>query len=151
MNQRLEKMLIHQVKHKNKDRKRVGRGGKKGTYSGKGMKGQKSRAGRKIRPALRDLILKLPKKRGFRFKPIRKKSLAINLNLINEKFNNEEIVNLNSLKIKIPAVFPKSKNNSKVKILGTGEIDKKLIFSRDFLLSKAAREKIIKSGSKIEE
>jgi len=36
-------MQLHQLKpnHKKKSRKRVGRGGKKGTYSGKGMKGQK--------------------------------------------------------------------------------------------------------------
>jgi len=41
-------MQLHQLKpnHKKKSRKRVGRGGKKGTYSGKGMKGQKSRAGK---------------------------------------------------------------------------------------------------------
>ncbi len=43
----------------------VGRGGKRGKTSGRGTKGQKARAGRKIRPELRDLIKKLPKRRGF--------------------------------------------------------------------------------------
>ncbi|MEK7341913.1 MAG: uL15 family ribosomal protein, partial [Candidatus Binatota bacterium] len=36
-----------------KKRKRVGRGGKRGTYSGRGSKGQKSRAGARIRPGFR--------------------------------------------------------------------------------------------------
>lgn len=59
-------MQLHQVQptHKNKSKKRIGRGGKRGTYSGRGMKGQKSRAGRKIRPAVRDLIQRTPKLRG---------------------------------------------------------------------------------------
>ena len=44
---------------------RVGRGGKRGKTSGRGTKGQNARAGRKKRPELRDLIKKLPKRRGF--------------------------------------------------------------------------------------
>ncbi|PIS13477.1 MAG: hypothetical protein COT67_01505 [Candidatus Tagabacteria bacterium CG09_land_8_20_14_0_10_41_14] len=67
-------MQLHQLKPstKNKDKKRIGRGGKRGTYSGRGLKGQKSRAGRKLRPQLRDIIKRLPKKRGYRFKPVKK-------------------------------------------------------------------------------
>ena len=59
-------MQLHELRpvHKNKSKKRIGRGGKRGTYSGRGMKGQKSRAGRKIRPAIRDLIQRTPKLRG---------------------------------------------------------------------------------------
>lgn len=43
-------MQLHQlkIKKKNKSKKRVGRGGKRGTYCGKGIKGQKCRAGRKL-------------------------------------------------------------------------------------------------------
>ena len=39
-------MQIHELKpnHKRKTGKRIGRGGKRGTYSGRGVKGQKSRA-----------------------------------------------------------------------------------------------------------
>ena len=61
-------MQLHEIKptHKLKTKKRVGRGGKKGTYSGRGVKGQKSRAGAKIRPEIRDLIKKMPKKRGYK-------------------------------------------------------------------------------------
>jgi len=59
-------MQLHEVKPTtiNKSKKRIGRGGKRGTYSGRGIKGQKSRAGRKIRPAVRDLMQRTPKLRG---------------------------------------------------------------------------------------
>ncbi len=54
-----------------KARKRVGRGNGSGhgTYSGRGCKGQKSRAGYKMRPGFEGgqlpLIKRLPRKRGF--------------------------------------------------------------------------------------
>lgn len=60
-------MQLHQLKplHPNKRPKpRVGRGGKRGTYSGRGQKGQRARAGHRIRPASRDLLQRLPKLRG---------------------------------------------------------------------------------------
>jgi large subunit ribosomal protein L15 len=44
---------------------RVGRGGKRGKTAGRGTKGQNARAGRKKRPELRDIIKKIPKRRGF--------------------------------------------------------------------------------------
>lgn len=44
---------------------RVGRGGKRGKTSGRGTKGQNARAGNKKRPELRDIIKKLPKRRGY--------------------------------------------------------------------------------------
>ncbi|OGY57237.1 MAG: hypothetical protein A3E61_01280 [Candidatus Colwellbacteria bacterium RIFCSPHIGHO2_12_FULL_43_12] len=73
-------MQLHDLKpfHLNKTGKRVGRGGKRGTTSGHGTKGQKSRSGHKIRPAERDLIQRLPKLRGFRNKA--------NRNKVNKKF-----------------------------------------------------------------
>ena len=54
-----------------KNKKRVGRGNGSGhgTYSGRGCKGQKSRAGYKMRPGFEGgqlpLIKRLPRKRGF--------------------------------------------------------------------------------------
>src|SRR5690606_37178928 len=45
--------------------RRVGRGGKRGTFSGRDVKGQKSRAGHRIRPAIWDYIGRIPKLRGF--------------------------------------------------------------------------------------
>jgi ribosomal protein L15 len=62
-------MQIHNLKrtHKNKKDRMVGRGGKHAKTSGRGGKGQTARAGNKRRPELRDIIKKLPKKRGYSF------------------------------------------------------------------------------------
>jgi len=67
-------MQIHNLKRKNKNKKDriVGRGGKHAKTSGRGGKGQTARAGNKRRPELRDIIKKLPKNRGYRFKSIRR-------------------------------------------------------------------------------
>ncbi|MBI3305797.1 hypothetical protein HYZ82_01530 [Candidatus Nomurabacteria bacterium] len=67
-------MQIHDLKrvYKNKHDRIVGRGGKRGKTSGRGGKGQTARAGNKRRPELRDIIKRLPKKRGYQFKSIQK-------------------------------------------------------------------------------
>ncbi|PIS38709.1 MAG: hypothetical protein COT34_02170 [Candidatus Nealsonbacteria bacterium CG08_land_8_20_14_0_20_43_11] len=73
-------MQLHQLQpvHKKKERKRVGRGGVHGTYSGKGQKGQKARAGTKFQPAVRYLFKKCPKLRGYRYqRPYGKKKTAV--------------------------------------------------------------------------
>ena len=69
-------MQIHELKptHKRQETKQVGRGGKRGTYSGRGMKGQKSRSGRRLEPVVRSLIKKYPKLRGYRFKSAKRKT-----------------------------------------------------------------------------
>jgi len=59
---------LHQLKRTNKrSYRRVGRGqgSKRGKTSGRGGKGQTARAGHKVRPELRDIIKKLPKRRGY--------------------------------------------------------------------------------------
>ena len=76
-------MQIHQLKlNKRKSRKRVGRGGKRGTFSGRGMKGQKARSGAKIDPLFEggrsSLVERLKKTRGF--KSPHGKKININLN-----------------------------------------------------------------------
>ncbi len=43
---------------------RVGRGGKRGKTSGRGTKGQDARGGHRKRPEMRDILKKLPKRRG---------------------------------------------------------------------------------------
>lgn len=142
-------MQIHQVvpKTKNRQSKYIGRGGKRGTYSGRGIKGQKARAGRKMRPEIRDMIKKLPKKRGYRFKSFKRDSAIVNLDDLNKKLaDNSEITPrilvenglVETLGGKIPSV----------KILGKGETDKKFSVS-GCLLSKSAEEKIEKAGGKI--
>ena len=68
-------MNINQLKPntKRQTKKYVGRGGKKGTFSGKGSKGQKSRAGAYVRPGFRGgdnrLWQLFPKQRGASKKP----------------------------------------------------------------------------------
>ncbi|OGY60161.1 MAG: hypothetical protein A3B23_00070 [Candidatus Colwellbacteria bacterium RIFCSPLOWO2_01_FULL_48_10] len=64
-------MQLHELQpvYPNRSRIRIGRGGKRGNTSGRGQKGQKSRAGRRIRPAQRDLIQRMPKLRGVKNKP----------------------------------------------------------------------------------
>lgn len=143
-------MLINQIRFRLKKKKRIGRGGKKGNYSGRGIKGQKARAGRKIRPAERDIILKLPKLRGIKFKPLKEKPYIVNLEDINEKFNENEVVNKETLVQKKVLKIRKSDKNPKIKILARGKLDKKLIFSSELLFSDKAKEEILKSGSVIQ-
>ena len=77
-------MQLHTMIPKTKHRRsrRVGRGGKRGTYSGRGIKGQHARAGAKFRPAEREIIKKIPKLRGYKFKRFRKKPAVVNLDQI---------------------------------------------------------------------
>jgi len=120
-------MQLHQIKpiHKQKRSKRVGRGGKRGTYSGKGIKGQLSRAGRKLRPEIRDFIKKIPKQRGYRFKSRRGKPVIVNLRDLEKNFENGETVNPQILLEK--GLIAKIKNRiPEVKILGDGKLTKEL-------------------------
>jgi len=120
-------MQLHQVKpiHRQKNKKRVGRGGKRGTYSGKGIKGQKSRAGRKMRPELRDFIKKIPKRRGYRFKAIKPKPEIVNLGDLEKFFNDGDLVSPETLLQK--GLVGRIKGRiPEVKILGSGELKKKL-------------------------
>ena len=142
---------IHDVKPntKKKAKKRIGRGGKRGTYSGRGMKGQKSRAGRNMRPEMRDIIKKLPKKRGYRFSSIKEKPEPVNLNLLESNFkDNDKITPTALLEKKI--IRKKKGKIPAVKLLGTGEITKKLLVS-ECQISGAAKEKIEKAGGSIAE
>ncbi|HYC34451.1 MAG TPA: uL15 family ribosomal protein [Candidatus Paceibacterota bacterium] len=74
-------MQLHNLKRKTKNKKsvQVGRGGKRGKTSGRGTKGQKARAGRKMRPEMRDIIKKLPKLRGYDFQSRHEKPVVVTL------------------------------------------------------------------------
>ncbi len=152
-------MQLHQLKSttKNKKRKRVGRGGKRGTYSGHGSKGQKARAGARIRPGFRggdNPIWKLfPKQRGStkkvaikhtKFSIKNPKPAIVSLNVINSQFKDGEVVSSGTL---VKRDIIKSAKHG-VKILGDGELAKKLNFS-GLKFSKSAREKIEKVGGTI--
>ncbi|MDD3170250.1 MAG: uL15 family ribosomal protein [Candidatus Paceibacterota bacterium] len=143
-------MQIHQLKPKTKPKtkKRVGRGGKKGTYSGKGNKGQKSRAGAKFKPLIRDWVKRYPKLKGYRFN-VRTKTVAINLSVLEKKFNAGDVV---SPSILIEKKIIRRATGSKiplVKILSQGEITKPLII-KECKVSQKAKEKIEKAQGKIE-
>lgn len=123
-------MQIHQLQreHPRRRARQVGRGGKRGKTSGRGTKGQKARAGHKIRPEIRDEIKKLPKLRGHgkNSNPsIQTKLAVINLVKLEKYFAIGEVVSpetlvakhlLNRVKGKLPVV----------KILGTGAVTKAL-------------------------
>ncbi len=122
-------MLLHEIPSSNKNaRARVGRGGKRGTTSGRGTKGQKAHAGRRIHPAVRDLVQRLPKMRGrgtHQNKPIWEKLPVINVG------------DLDAMK-----EIPRG-----VKILGKGEVTKAVTVYGP--VSKTAREKIVKAGGTV--
>lgn len=141
-------MQLHNIKpkHKPKKSRRIGRGGKRGGYSGRGIKGQKSRAGAKIRPASRDLMMKFPKRRGrakHAFKSLFRKPAILNLKDIEKNFKDGEIVSPETL-FKKRLISRKKGALLEIKILGEGEISKKLSF-QNILLSKSARAKIEKA------
>jgi large subunit ribosomal protein L15 len=129
---------------------RVGRGGKRGKTSGHGIKGQRGRSGRRMRPELRDIVKKLPKLRGHgknRSKTVRmdrKSYRPVNLATLEAVFAAGDTVT--------PAILAKKGVISlrggrvpNVKILGTGELTKKLAIS-DCAVSEKAKEAIIKAG-----
>lgn len=143
-------MQIHQLRVQTKRRKRVGRGGKRGNYSGKGMKGQKARAGRKIRPQIRELVLRIPKHRGEKFFPVRTRPHEVKLSSVDRVYQDEEIVSVVTLAQKHLIDIPKSRKGPvRVKIIGGG-LKKKLIFSSALLFSSGVKEKIADSGSVIQ-
>jgi len=139
-------MKLHKLSKLHRERsQRVGRGGKRGTTSGRGTKGQKSRSGRVIRPAMRDLISRLPKHRGFRNKPDENKPVAV--------LNVGDLSKLDFAEISLKELKAKKvlKNRVKdVKILGDGEI-KKAITVTGLRVSKSAKIKIEKAGGKVHE
>lgn len=142
-------MQINQLQpvHKSKGRKIVGRGGKKGTYSGRGGKGQTARAGRKVAPIIRELIKRYPKLKGYRRFVLERSIAVVNIDMLDAKAKDGQVINpsvlvseglIRAVKNKIP----------KVKILGKGKLRKKLIIENCFI-SKAAREAVEKAGGSV--
>jgi large subunit ribosomal protein L15 len=128
-----------------KKKKRIGRGNaSQGTYSGKGVKGQKARSGKGIRPTFEGgqlpLVKALPTQRGFR-NPFRKEYSPVNIDrLISFPAGSE--VSPSSL---LQAGIVKGKKNMQVKILGSGDLDRALTISAH-KFSRIAREKIEAAG-----
>jgi large subunit ribosomal protein L15 len=148
-------MQTHEIRreHAQKKSKLVGRGGTRGKTSGHGGKGQTARAGHRVRPAMRDIIKKLPKLRGHgknRSKSVfdRGPEAVVNVSALNI-FTVGDVVNPASLLAKglIPRVVGKF---PKVKILGTGEITVK-VSVEGCTISDSAKAKIEKAGGSFTE
>lgn len=121
---------------------RVGRGGKRGTSSGRGTKGQGAHGGRRIPSGLKEILGRLPKLRGFKNKPKSDKPQIINVGdliKIEDKIINKEVLFKNRL-IKNP--------KKPVKVLSEGEI-KKAVTLEGLTTSKSAKNKIEKANGKI--
>lgn len=128
----------------------VGRGGKRGKTSGRGTKGQKARAGHKIRPEMRDVIKKLPKLRGRgvnTLKSIKVSNQVVNVEDIELNFEEGAIITPSALHKK-DLVRQVGGKIPSVKILNTGELTKKFTFDK-CLVSKTAALKIQSVGGTI--
>ena len=128
----------------------VGRGGTRGKTSGRGTKGQKARAGHKIRPEFRDVIKRMPKLRGRgqnSNKTIQTKPVSIPILVLEASFDNGEKVTPKTLIGKGVITIMKGKT-PKVKILGNGSITKKINIS-GCEVSLAAKASIEKAGGTV--
>ncbi|MBA2384107.1 MAG: 50S ribosomal protein L15 [Actinobacteria bacterium] len=137
-----------------KDRKRVGRGlgSGKGRYSGRGIKGQKSRSGSNKMPAgfeggQMPIDMRAPKLRGntsadaMPIGPFRTYSQPINLRDLERVFDEGATVNIEAMVEK--GLLKNTKAD--VKVLGTGDLTKKLSVTAH-AFSASAREKITAAG-----
>lgn len=148
-------MQLHQLKPTlpRKSEKRIGRGGKRGKMSGRGHKGQTARAGNSTRPEMREQIKKLPKLRGHgvnRAEAVnaeRVRPVVVNLSALEVAFESGAIVNPKTLAA-AGVIFLRGGRVPLVKVLGTGDLTKKIIVT-DCTLSASAKAKIEKAGGEV--
>jgi len=128
-------------------RKGRGPGSGNGKTAGKGHKGQNARSGGGVRPGFEGgqnpLYRRLPK-RGF-YNRFAKEYAIVNVALLDKRFNDGDVVDVNAL---VEAGIIKNVMSG-VKILGNGEISKKLTVKAS-IFSGAAKEKIEAAGGKAE-
>lgn len=133
--------------------RRVGRGqsSTRGKTSGRGGKGQTARAGHKVRPALRDIIKKLPKRRGYgknRSRTVNSRTpqaTAISIDRLNKLFENGAEISPSVLKNR--GLIGK-RGGSSVKIVGGKEAAKKFNIIA-CAISVSVRAAIEKAGGQI--
>jgi len=132
---------------------RVGRGGKRGKTAGRGTKGQSARAGNKKRPEFRDIIKKLPKRRGYgknRGRTVdgtRPAPVAIPLSRIETLFEAGTEINPKTFFAK-GIVKGRGAKFPMIKIVGDGTITKKFSFT-GVGVSKSALIVIEKAGGSV--
>jgi len=133
-----------------RSRKRVGRGdgAGHGTYSGRGCKGQKSRAGYKMRPGFEGgqlpLIKRLPRKRGF-VNIFRTEYTSVSIDKLNIFESGSEVT-----PEKLVAAGVVKSLRHPIKILAEGDITYPLSVKAN-KFSAAAKAKIEAAGGKVEE
>jgi len=142
---------VHQGVHKHRKKKRVGRGigSGHGKTATRGSKGQWASAGAKKPTALFEggqmqLFRRMPK-RGFSHATWDRTFLVVNVGAIDEKFNDGDVVDQEALKKVGLAKGPADG----IRILGTGELTKKLVIKAHHF-SKSAAEKIAAKGGTAE-
>ena len=148
-------MQLHQIKPttKRKVEKRIGRGGKRGKTSGRGMKGQTARAGNSTRPEMRDIIKKYPKLRGHgknradSVNAERVRPVVVNLEKLEATFVAGTVVT-SALLVSAGIISQVRKKNPKVKILGTGELTKAFVIE-GCAVSKSVVSKIEAAGGSV--
>lgn len=145
---------LHSIKSTNKKvSRRVGRGGKRGKTSGHGTKGQKQHGRHGIRPELRDMIKKLPKRRGYgknRARTVNDARIvytAVNLSELEAAFNAGDTVTPATL-VEKGVVRTRAGKPVAVKVLARGSVSKKLSVA-GCLVSDAAREALTKAGGTV--
>ncbi|MFM2178259.1 MAG: ribosomal protein [Verrucomicrobiota bacterium] len=145
-------MRLHDVQPRpgaKKRRKRIGCGESSGhgKTSCKGHKGQKARAGKGIRPGFEGgqmpLHRRLPKK-GFSNVQFRDVYEVVNVGSLNDAFEDGAVINEASLRESGLV----NRNCDAIKILGTGDLSRKLTIEIKSV-SASAREKIEKAGGSV--
>ncbi|MGC9603393.1 MAG: 50S ribosomal protein L15 [Minisyncoccia bacterium] len=138
-------MQLHDLKTKyaKRKRKRIGRGGKRGTTSGKGQKGQRARAGHHILQVERIMIMKFPKLRGVKNKSRKETAVIITLNDLAGLTKNGKVTKQILLEKGII-----SKMFQPVKVLSNGNISS-AVTVEGISVSAGAKEKIEKAGGKV--
>ena len=134
----------------NKKKKIVGRGSSSGlgTTAGKGNKGQQSRSGGKVYVGFEGGQMPLYRRiarKGFSNYPFKKEYVCINVDQLEAKFADGETVDKTSL---IAKGFISAKASTLVKVLGNGDITKKLTVDVD-KVSESAKAKIEKAGGSV--
>ncbi len=149
-------MQLHQLQPKTerKTARRIGRGGKRGKTSGRGMKGQKARTGNSTRPEMREFIKKIPKLRGhgknraLTVNAERVRPVVINLGVLDGAFEVGATITPATL-VARGLISRSGKRLPTVKILGNGELSKRLVITT-CLVSESARTKIEAQGGTIQ-
>jgi len=148
---------LHAPAGANKRKRIVGRGqgSGRGTTAGKGNKGQKSRSGGKTYPGFEGGQMPLYRRlahRGFSNYPFKKTFQIVNLAEIDKRYSNGETVDELSLYDKGLIKGKKKGENFTpafpVKILGNGDLTKKLTF-KNVAVSASVKEKIEKAGGEL--